>query len=146
MTRRIGRLGHCYRCIYTWRIRSRGQPSVCPRCKSRLWRVPKIRPLRTGSGLGIEEVIRPHRAELLRLRRKYGAARLWVFGSVRRNEAGPESDVDLMVEWGRSVSFLAKAGLGLEIEKVLGRHVDLVNAGSLHWAIAPQVEAEKVEI
>jgi predicted nucleotidyltransferase len=67
-----------------------------------------------------------------------------VFGSVRRREATPRSDVDLLVEWVRPVSLLDVAGLREELRKALGRGVDLVNRHGLHWAIEPQVEAEKV--
>jgi len=146
MTKRIGRLGHCYRCVYTWNIRGRGYPSVCPRCKSRRWRVPKIRPIALGTGLGIDEILGPHRAEILRLGRTYGARRLWVFGSVRRHQATKTSDVDLMVQWERPVSLLVKAELNADLESILGRKVDLVNEGGLHWAIEPQVEAERVPL
>ncbi|MCI4338897.1 MAG: nucleotidyltransferase family protein [Thermoplasmata archaeon] len=146
MTKRIGRVGHCYRCIYTWRFRRRGYPAVCPRCKSRLWNVPRIRPIVLGSGLGIEEVLGPHRAEILRLGREHGARRLWVFGSVRRREATRKSDVDLMIQWDRPVSLLVKAELNADLEETLGRKVDLVNEGGLNWAIEPQVEAERVPL
>lgn len=145
MTKRKVRFFHCYRCIYTWRPRKQF-PSMCPRCKSKLWGIPKLRPLVIGAELGIDEIIAPHRQALLTLGKRYGARRLWVFGSVRRGEATRESDVDLMVAWGRRVSLLDKAGLRRDLERELGRSVDLVNLGSLHWAIAPQVEAEKVPL
>jgi hypothetical protein len=32
---------------------------MCPRCKSTLWDVPKIRPIKLGKGLGIEEILAP---------------------------------------------------------------------------------------
>jgi hypothetical protein len=40
MTKRIGRVARCYRCLHRWRIRGRGKPSLCPRCKSRLYATP----------------------------------------------------------------------------------------------------------
>ncbi len=97
-----------------------------------------------GKGLGIEEVFAPHREEILRLARKHGARRLFVFGSVRRREATEKSDLDLLVEWRRLPSLLGHASLRVAIERAVGRPVDLVNRGDLHWAIAPQVEAEAV--
>jgi predicted nucleotidyltransferase len=119
---------------------------MCPRCKSKLWDIPKIRPVKLGTGLGIEEVLLPHREEIRRLARRHGASQILVFGSVRRREATEKSDVDLVVRWKRPVSLLDHAGLRLDIEKVLGRPVDLVNEGGLHWAIQPQVEAEAVPL
>jgi predicted nucleotidyltransferase len=69
-----------------------------------------------------------------------------VFGSVCRREAIETSDVDLMVRWTRPVALLDRAGLQLGLEKALGRPVDLVNGGGLHWAITPQIESEAVPL
>jgi uncharacterized protein len=146
MTKRIGRRGHCHRCIYTWTIRGRGYPAVCPRCKSRLWRVPRIRPPELGDAQGIDEILGPHRAEIHRVAREFAVRQLWVFGSVRRREATKDSDVDLMVRWEKPVSLLDKAKLSVKLEAILGRRVDLVNEGGLHWAIEPQAEAERVPV
>lgn len=145
MTKRKVRVGRCYRCIYEWRMRDRN-PRVCPRCKSRLWRVPKIRPVVLGNALGIDEVLGPYRHEILRAGRKWGAARLWVFGSVCRKEATNDSDVDILVSWRKRHSLLDRTGLRLEIEDIIGRRVDLVNYGALAWPMAAQVEFEKVPL
>lgn len=56
------------------------------------------------------------------------------------------ADVDLMIQWERPVSLLVKAELNADLEGILGRKVDLVNEGGLHWAIEPQVEAERVPL
>ncbi len=136
---------HCYRCVYTW-TPVRSPVRMCPRCKSKLWDVPKLRPVKLGSGLGVEDILLPHRTAIRRLARKYGVDRIFVFGSVRRREATQTSDVDLMVRWKRTVSLLDRAGLRSDLEKTLGRPVDLVNEGGLHWSIRPQVEAEAVPL
>lgn len=136
---------HCYRCIYTW-TPVKSPVRMCPRCKSKLWDVPKLTPVRLGNGLGIEEVLGKHRASILTAARRLGAHRIRVFGSVRRREARPDSDVDLLVSWKPGSSILDKASLMIEIERIVGRRVDLVNDGALHWAIAPQVEAEAVPL
>ena len=146
MTKRIEREGHCYRCIYTWRIRGRGKPLVCPRCKSRLWGVPKVRPVKLGNGLGIEEILGPHRAEILGLARRYGARRVCVFGSVRRREADARSDLDLLVDWKRGVDLLDTAAFRRAVGEIVGRRVDVVDREFLHWAVRPQVLAEAVTV
>lgn len=145
MTRRLVRIAHCHRCFHTWRMRNR-LPRLCPRCKSRLWNVPKIRPLSTGTGLGIKEVIAPHRSEILRLARRYGARNLRVFGSVRRSEASETSDLDLLVDWERDRSLLDSAAFRVALRKLLGRPVDTVDADYLHWAIRPQVLFEAIPL
>jgi predicted nucleotidyltransferase len=146
MSGRKGRTAHCLRCVYSWKVRGNASPSRCPRCKSKRFREPKILPIRLGTGLGIPELVTPHRQAILRLAREFGARRVWVFGSVRRREATNSSDVDLLVEWGRPTSLLDTAGLRMELRKTLGREVDLVNRHGLHWALDPQVEAEKVPV
>ena len=141
-----GRAAHCYRCLHVWRIRRATRPAVCPRCCSRLWNVPKLRTPRLGNGLGIEEILLPHRTEILRLASRYGASRVRIFGSVRRREARPDSDVDLLVEWKshhRPVAFL---DFPLALERLLGREVDVVSEESLHWSIRPTVEFEAVPL
>ena len=148
MTGVKGRTAHCHRCIYSWRIRRAERPKVCPRCKSRLWNVPKIRPVRLGNGLGIEEVLGPHRVNLYRIAHRHGATDFLVFGSVRRQEATAESDVDLLFRWKHpgTKSLLDRVSLVSEIEKELGRSVDLVHEEDLHWAIRPKVTAEAVPL
>ena len=136
---------HCYRCYHTW-TPVKAPVRMCPRCKSLLWDVPKIRPIKLGNGLGIDELVKPHLTQIRRLARRYGVDRLSVFGSVRRKEATNASDVDILVRWKRPVTLLDKMGLGLELEKILGRPVDLANEGGLHWGIRPQVMAEAVPL
>lgn len=119
---------------------------ICPRCKSRIYDVPRVRPTELGAGLGIEEILHPYRDAILAAGRRHGVDRFWVFGSVRRREATPSSDVDLMVRWTGLHSLLDRASLAAELESILGRRVDVVNEGGLHWAITPQVESEKVPL
>jgi predicted nucleotidyltransferase len=69
----------------------------------------------------ILQTIGQHRDELLRL----GARRLGLFGSFARNEAQPDSDVDLLVDLDRH-TFDRYMDLKLYLEDLLGRRVDLV--------------------
>lgn len=122
------------------------KPSVCPRCKSPTYAVPRIRPIELGRGEGVEQVVDPHRQAVRRIALAEGVQALWVFGSVRRREATSRSDVDLLVRWDHPVSILTKARLLRRLEEELGRPVDLVDWDAMHWALAPQVHAEAVPI
>ena len=53
--------------------------------------------------------------------------RLSLFGSILGDEFGPESDVDILVEFepGRTPGLLRMAALELELSEMLGRTVDL---------------------
>ncbi len=135
---------HCYRCIYSWRP-VRPVVRMCPRCKSLYWNVPKVRePPFRGGGLGVEDILGPHRKEIARLRRKYGVRSLRVFGSVARGEAGRDSDVDLLVEYRRVTGLATQFDFRRQLESVLGRKVELGRAESLKWYVRPQALAEAV--
>ncbi len=136
---------HGYRCIYSWTPRHL-PVRMCPRCKSRLWATPKVRPISLGEGLGLPEVIGAHRARILAVARKYGAQRIRVFGSVRRRNANERSDLDLLVDNLPRASLLDHARLETELGKLLGRTVDVVEEGTLPWSIRPQVLAEAVPL
>jgi len=59
--------------------------------------------------------------------RRHGVRRLSLFGSILGDEFGPESDVDILVEFepGRTPGLLRMAALELELSEMLGRTVDL---------------------
>jgi predicted nucleotidyltransferase len=79
--------------------------------------------------------------------RAHGVARLSLFGSVRRNEAGPDSDVDLLVQFypgGKSFDrFLALSDL---LEARLGRRVELITTEALSPFIGPRILAEAQDV
>lgn len=59
--------------------------------------------------------------------RKYHIAHLSFFGSILREDFGPESDVDVLVEFepGRTPGLLRMAGIEIELSELLGRTVDM---------------------
>ena len=60
-----------------------------------------------------------------------GVASLALLGSVARDEAGPESSVDVLVEFNRPVGLFAFVELKEYLERLLGRRVDLVTRAAL---------------
>ncbi|MDP1751907.1 MAG: nucleotidyltransferase family protein [Reyranella sp.] len=71
--------------------------------------------------------IAAHRTELSRA----GVRRLGVYGSVARGEAGPESDVDVLVEFETVPDLFEFAALRDRLAEILGRPVDLVTPQAL---------------
>lgn len=65
------------------------------------------------------------RQNLNELQTRYGVRTIGVFGSSARGEAGPESDVDLLVELAEP-SFDGYMDLKFHLEDLLNRPVDLV--------------------
>ena len=60
--------------------------------------------------------------------RKHGIKRLSIFGSALREDFGPESDIDVLVEFepGRIPGLFGVAGMESELSELFGRDVDLV--------------------
>jgi len=54
-----------------------------------------------------------------------------VFGSVARGEDTPDSDIDILVRFRDGASLLDQSSLAIELEELLGVHVDLVSEGGL---------------
>lgn len=136
-------IGRCYRCGYTWHPRST-RPRICPRCKSKYWRVPVIRPLPHDTGLGIEDVLGRHRREIRRLAAKHHVVRLRVFGSLARNAARPSSDADFLVEFGPEATGWDQIGLAQDLQHLLRKKVDVATPEGLHWLARPQALIEGV--
>ncbi len=77
-----------------------------------------------------------HRAELDSL----GVKSLALFGSMARGEAGPQSDVDLLVEFDDLPTFDRYMGLKFLLEDMLDRRVDLVLREDLKPRLRATVE------
>ena len=73
---------------------------------------------------------------------RHGALRLRLFGSVARGEERPDSDVDLLVALRDDCGFEDYLALAEELEKLLGRKVDLVSERGLSPYFRPYIEAE----
>lgn len=91
-------------------------------------------------------LIESHREQLLALARRRGITGLRVFGSMARNVARDDSDVDLLVTLPPGTSALALGGLLLDAQELLGRHVDVVTEASLHPALRDRVLADAVAL
>ena len=71
--------------------------------------------------------------------------RAWIFGSFSRGEENDNSDLDLLVEYDKShmVSLLRIIRYQLDIEKLTGRKVDLVENGYLRPFAQPSANRDK---
>ena len=96
--------------------------------------------------MGIDELLKARREEILRIAAKHGARNLRVFGSVARGEADEQSDIDLLVEMEPGRSLLDHAALWLELQELLGRKVDVVSERGIKPRIRDRVLAEAVPL
>jgi len=90
----------------------------------------------------VQDAILAHPEEILRIAARHGATNVRVFGSAARGTAGPESDLDLLVDAGPNTSSWFPAGLMVDLEDLLGCRVDVAAEDTLHWVIRDRVLAE----
>ncbi len=66
-------------------------------------------------------------APLAEFCQRHGVKRLALFGSILREDFGPASDIDVLVEFQPEVrySLLDLGGMWMELREMLGREVDL---------------------
>ncbi len=86
--------------------------------------------------------LRAHRPELHGL----GVRSLALFGSVARGEEGPDSDVDLLVEFEPPLGFDRYMDAKFRLEALLGRPVDLVTTRGLKPELRATVEREALRV
>ncbi len=91
--------------------------------------------------MGRDDVIRQLKANLGRLS-EFKIKSLALFGSVARDEARPDSDVDILVEFESPATFDRYMELKLFLEDLLGRRVDLVTRKGVRPELVPYVEQE----
>jgi len=77
---------------------------------------------------------------------RYGVKRLALFGSAARDELGPSSDVDVLVEFTGPATFGAYMDLKFYLEDLLGRPVDLVTDKAVRDELRPYIEKEMIRV
>ena len=92
------------------------------------------------------EVLHSRRDRVLEVAQRHGVTSIRVLGSVARGEETAESDIDLLVTTGPTVSSWFPGGLILDLEELLGRHVDVVTESGLNPLIRNQVLSEAVSL
>ncbi len=92
------------------------------------------------------EELKARRERILDIASRHGARNVRLFGSVLRGEAGPDSDIDFLVEMDGDRSLLDHVGLIQDLEDYLGSKVDVVSDRALHWFIRDRVLAEAIPL
>lgn len=77
-------------------------------------------------------ILRSKRIEILALAAKHGASNVRLFGSVARGEDREDSDVDFLVDMQETRSLFDLIGLQQDIEKAIGRKVDVLTTNGIN--------------
>lgn len=87
-----------------------------------------------------------NRAKLNAIFKEYGVKKAAVFGSAARGEAKKTSDIDILVEFIGEKSLLDLVGLGLDLEKILKKKVDINTYNALHPLLRDSIIKDQVLI
>jgi len=90
--------------------------------------------------------LRDMRGKILDAASQRGLGDVRVFGSVARDEAGETSDVDLLVASGPRTTLFDLSGFALDVEEIVGRHVDVATPRGLKARMQDRVLAEAVAL
>jgi len=85
-------------------------------------------------------ILRSHREELQRL----GVVSLTLFGSVARDEARSDSNLDLLAELRRPAGYFEVVQLADYLEQILGVPIDLLTPGAVSPTLKTRIEREAV--
>ena len=79
----------------------------------------------------LRSLVETRREQVLAVAARHHASRVRLFGSVARGEEGPDSDIDLLVDFSQDSSLFDLMRMTRELEELLGHPVDVVSAGGL---------------
>ena len=107
------------------------------------WRRGPRGPVGVGGTMTYNGIQIPDR-RLAEFCRKHRIRRLALFGSILRDDFGPDSDIDVLVEFepDTRVGMIRLAGIELQLSELLGRKVDLNTPGFISPYYRDRVLAE----
>lgn len=87
----------------------------------------------------LNDVLEGKREKILKIAEEHGIQNIRIFGSVSRHEDGPNSDLDLLVEFEEGRSLFDLIRFKQEVEDLLDIKVDVVTENSIHRSIKEDV-------
>lgn len=96
--------------------------------------------------VGIDEILGSKRDDVVAIARRHGARSVRVFGSVARGDAGPDSDVDLLVEVTGPTPPWFPGGLVADLEELLDRRVSVVEEEALNKQLQESILKDAVPL
>lgn len=89
------------------------------------------------------KLLTEHKPELVR---RFGITDLALFGSTVRDEARPDSDIDVLVSFDGPATSKRYFGVQFYLEDLLGKPIDLVTDKALRPQLRPYIEASAIHV
>ena len=87
-------------------------------------------------------ILRAHWSEI----QAFGVKSLSLFGSVARDEATAESDIDVLAEFKGPATFDGYTGLMIFLEDLLRRKIDLVTPAGIKPRLQPYIDRDLLRV
>lgn len=96
--------------------------------------------------MAIDKALREKRQEIFRMAARHGVSGIRVFGSAARGENKEDSDIDLLIEVTGPTTPWFPGGLADELEKFLGRRVDIVELDAIREPLRQRILREAIQL
>ena len=93
-----------------------------------------------------KKIIQEKRTEILKIAKNHGASNIRIFGSVARDEAKANSDIDFLMDIEPGKNLLDRIALIQDLEDLLGCKVDVAKPEILHESIKEKVLQEAISL
>ncbi len=89
------------------------------------------------------KILAEHKPELIK---RFGITDLALFGSTVRDEARPDSDIDVLVSFDGPATSKRYFGVQFYLEDLMGSPIDLVTDKALRPQLKPYIERELIHV
>ena len=93
-----------------------------------------------------KKILKEKRSEILDIAKNHGASNIRIFGSVARDEATENSDIDFLVDIETGKNLLDRIALIQDLEDLLGCNVDVAKPETLHESIRDKILKEAIPL
>ena len=93
-----------------------------------------------------QAVLRRLTGSIKEIRQRFSVKAISIFGSIARDEASDDSDVDVLVVFDQKANFDGFMELKFYLEELLGAGVDLVTDKALRPQVRRAIEGEIIDV
>ncbi|MEX2017216.1 MAG: nucleotidyltransferase family protein [Candidatus Pacearchaeota archaeon] len=98
--------------------------------------------MKTKTNKNLEKI----KSKIINILKKYGIKKAGLFGSYARGEQKESSDIDILIKPAKDMSLLVISGLKIDLEKILGKKVDIVSYKYIHPYIKDRILNSEIKI
>ena len=94
----------------------------------------------------VHELLKRNRDDILQIASKHGVTDIRIFGSAARGESKEDSDIDFLIEVNGPTTPWFPGSLVADLEKLLGRRVDVVEPEAIRKPLRERILREALPL